>query len=71
MIEPNDRATIDDLRALLCRESAVARPEPETLPLSRAELAGLVPHLTVAERRRVERLLPRTREEALAGCSMT
>ncbi len=67
MTEPNDRATLDDLRALLCRGSAVARPEPEALALSRAELAGLVPHLTVAERRRLERLLPRTREEALTG----
>jgi hypothetical protein len=67
MSEPNDRATIDDLRTLLCRGSAVARPEPDALPLSRADLAALVPHLTLAERRRLERLLPRTREEALAG----
>lgn len=63
----SDGATIDDLRALLRCRSSGPRPEPEALPISRAELAELVPNLTPAERRRLERLLPRTREEAVAG----
>ena len=64
---PGDRASIDDLRALLRLRSACARTEPAVLPISLAELAGLVPHLTLAERRRLEMILPRTREEAVAG----
>jgi hypothetical protein len=67
MSEPAACATIDDLRVVLHRESISARAEPKALPMSREELAGLVPHLTLLERQRLERLLPRTSEEAVAG----
>lgn len=67
MSEPENHATIDDLRTLLRRGSAGARTELEVLPISREELAGLIPHLTRAERNRLERLLPRTREEGATG----
>src|SRR5258705_35649 len=67
MNEEGDRATVDDLRALLSCRSSGPRPEPAALPISREALAALVPHLTPSERRRMERLLPRTREEAVEG----
>jgi hypothetical protein len=67
MSEPAACATIDDLRVVLRHESIGARAEPKALPMSREELAGLVPHLTLLERQRLEGLLPRTREEAVEG----
>ena len=65
IIEPRVSITIDDLRTLLRRGTKGVAPELATLPLTESQLIGLLPYLTPAERVRLERLMPRTREEAV------